>query len=907
MNQERWQQVETLYHEALEQESSGRGAFLTQACNGDEELRREIETLLATEGEEVLVDREAIDIAAALLEDGAPLAAGTLLGPYRIEGTLGEGGMGTVYRARDTRLGRDVALKISREEFSERSEREARTVAALNHPHICQIYDVGPNYLVMELVEGRPLKGPLPLAQSMEYSGQILDALDAAHRKGVVHRDLKPANIMVTKQGIKLLDFGLAKQTAPIANGDTTRTQALTGAATILGTLQYMSPEQVEGKPADTRSDLFSFGCLLYEMLTAKRAFEGESAASVIAAILEREPAPLEISPPMDRVVKRCMAKDPDQRFQTAIDLKAALVWAIDQAPEAKPSRRWRIAAGVMLLLGLAGGWAISRLPNQSPETRDMHFQIPRLPEYGGGGPALSVSPDGRFVTERGVLNGKRGLWLNPIDGSAPRLLTANGNLPFWSPDSKAIGWWEDSRIWRLDLAGGEPVAVCEAPQRGAAWTTDGRILFASAAGIMQVAATGGSPLPLTTVDASIGEVLHARPALLPNGWFVYLAMNSRRESSAIYAAPLSDPTKRVRVSQSETEAVHATAPNGKSYLIMTRGNAVVVVQEFDRDKVKLVGEAVHLKELDSSPLTPILPAAASATGLLVYRKGTTSLTLVWSDRNGKTLERLGNFRQLMDIALSPDGRRIALAQGDLWLLDERRVLSRLTSVAPLLRYPLWSPDGRTLLYRRGGSLIRKEPGTSTEEERVSAPGMQVLSDWSRDGKYLLYREGTPHTKQDLTFIPVAPDGKPIAGAKPTSYLRSPHNEAFGRFSPDGRWVAYQSDETGRNEVYIASFPEPRRRLQITTSGGTFPQWAPDGGELFYIAPDEKLVSVALRMGRDGLEPSNPIELFQLEGTSYSSPYAIHPDGNKILVNQIHRSGETLEVIVNWPAMFKSE
>jgi serine/threonine protein kinase len=398
-----------------------------------------------------------MDIAAELLDDGAPLAPGTELGPYRIENLIGTGGMGRVYRARDTRLNRIVAIKISKQGFGERFEREARAVAALNHSHICQLYDVGPNYLVMEFVEGAPLKGPLALGKAVEYAGEILDALDAAHRKGVVHRDLKPANILVSKQGVKLLDFGLAKQVPPVGS-EATVTKGLTVAGSILGTVQYMAPEQLQGKPVDARSDLFSFGCVLYEMLTGKRAFEGENPASVIAAVLEREPAPLEISPPLDRVVENCLAKDPDRRFQTAIDLKRALNWAVEQTPVAKPAtRRWWIGgmtAALAFGLGL-GAWIVSR-PAQRPaaQGRPLHFQItpPKGPaSYFEQFAFPSVSPDGRFATYSASVNGRHGLWLHPLDGSADRLLVdlVNGTNALSPSGRRMPSRWAGSVITR--------------------------------------------------------------------------------------------------------------------------------------------------------------------------------------------------------------------------------------------------------------------------------------------------------------------------------------------------------------------------------------------------------------------------------------------------------------------------
>jgi predicted Ser/Thr protein kinase len=441
--------------------------------------------------------------------------------------------MGEVYRARDTRLNRIVAIKISKEHFSERFGNEARAVAALNHPHICQLYDVGPNYLVMEFIEGAPLKGPLPIGQAVEYAGQILDALDAAHRKGITHRDLKPANILVNKQGIKLLDFGLAKQTVPLTEAEATLTQAVTSNGQILGTLQYMSPEQLQGKETDARSDLFSFGCVLYEMLTGWRAFEGESAASVIAAILERQPAPLTVAPSLERVVHRALAKDPDQRFQTARDLKAALIFAMEQPPPAavaKPNRRWHWIAALILLVGALGGWGISQFRQPRVDDRTFHLQI--TPPEGSrfvfsansvGG--IALSPDGRTAAYVVSGQGKTGMWIHPLDGSTARLVagTEGAAYPFWSPDNKSVAFFMRRKLQRVDIAGGFPVAICDAADgRGGTWTSDGQILFGTiASGLFHVPASGGTSSPLTTLDASTGERAHRWPQALPGGYFL--------------------------------------------------------------------------------------------------------------------------------------------------------------------------------------------------------------------------------------------------------------------------------------------------------------------------------------------------------------------------------------------------
>jgi len=920
LNQERWGRVEELYHAAMEREPARRDDFLAQACDGDEDLRREVESLLAADGSKALIDQPALEAVAELLDDENPLAPGTHLGPYRIEGLLGSGGMGRVYRARDTRLGRTVALKISKEEFSERFEREARTVAALNHPHICQLYDVGPNYLVMELVEGAPLKGPLPIARAVEYAGQILDALDAAHRKGVVHRDLKPANILITKQGIKLLDSGLAKRVAP-AGSEATLTGGLTGAGTIVGTFQYMSPEQLQGKEADARSDLFSFGCVLYEMLTGKRAFAGENPASVIAAILEREPAPLEISPPLDRVVKRCLGKDPDQRFQTALDLKAVLAWAVEREPVVKPARRWWIAAAATaLVLGLTGGWAVLHFQPPAADERVIHFQIP--PPKGArssivNAPSLSVSPDGRFVTYRASVNGKLGLWLHPLDESGERLLADSAVFPFWSPDSKSVGWSADGKLWRLDLAGGTPMAICDRgpSQNHATWTRDGRILFVSAyRDLMQVPASGGSPAILTTVDAALGQI-HSLE-LLPNGRLLIWVQNPKSDSGAIYALSLSHSAQPVRLMTSDSEVQVAPTPDGRNYLLMRAGQKLVA-QELDIDTPRLIGAPHTIAEQVGSPGGPLISLGVSTGGILAYSKDTPNWSrLIWLDRAGKPLETLTEPGPYIDLRLSPDGHRIALALREgsndkIWLLDAgRRMLSRFTSSSGFARYPIWSPDGRTVVFHKTGDLFRKGTMGSGDEQLIAKLDRSLQlnpSDWTRDGRFILYSRGSTETKLDLWILPVTPEGNLAKGSQPKPYLSTPFNESNGRFSPEANplWVAYQSDETGRYEIYIASFPEPRRRLQITSTGGTFPQWGPDGRELFYISPDDKLMTVGLRMGPEGIEPSTPQELFALASTLYTSVYEVAPDGKRILVNQREQNSEPLEVIVNWPALLK--
>ncbi len=856
---------------------------------------------------------------------------GARLGPYEIIAPIGAGGMGEVWKARDTRLDRTVALKVSKAHFSERFEREASAVAALNHPNICTLYDVGPNYLVMEYIEGAPLKGPFPVGKAVEYAGQILDALDAAHRKGITHRDLKPDNIIVTKQGIKLLDFGLAKhQTAPLAEGGATLEQALTSEGPIVGTLQYMSPEQLQGKEVDARSDIFAFGCVLYEMLTGKRAFEGESAASVIAAILEREPAPLTVAPPLERIVRRSLAKDPDQRFQTARDLKAALTWALEHPPAsaaAKPRRRSWIAATILVVGVLLGGWGVSRFRRPPAETLPYRLQI-NPPEgsrftFGNNIGGLALSPDGRTAAYVTSGTGKNGLWTQPLDGTAARLIagTDGAAYPFWSPDNKSVAFFSEGKLRRVDLAGGAPSAICGvATPRGGAWTSDGRILYGSTTdGLFLVPASGGTPSPLTTLDAARGENYHRWPQVIPGGRFLYWIQSAKPENTGVYAASFAKPGERMRLLTTETNALYAPGGDGKSYLLWLRGGTLVA-QEFDTGTLKLEGEPHSVADpVAKIGLMGQMNVAVSAGGLLLYSASNNVSQFTWLDRTGKLLGVVGSPGEYSTFRLSLDGRRLAAAldgagSTDLWLLEvERGVAGRFASKSGLSIYPIWSPDGRTILFSSGvpRNLFRKESSRAGNELRFSqSPNSQYATDWSRDGRRVLYFEITRGSQRDLWVLPVTPEGKPAPDPTPRPYLQMPFNETWGRFSPEVSplWVAYQSDETGRWEVYIQSFPEPRGATQISTGGGQYPQWGADARELFYISLDNKLMAVSLKMGADTVEPSTPRELFALPVVDNGySPYDTSRDGLRFLVRATpeHGASQPLTVIVNWPALLK--
>ena len=831
--------------------------------------------------------------------------------------------MGEVYRARDTRLDRTVAIKVSKAAFKERFAREAKEVAALNHPNICTLFDVGPNYLVMEFIEGTPLKGPLPAEKSVEYASQILDALDAAHRKGFVHRDLKPGNVLVTKQGIKLLDFGLAKQAAPVTGPDDATRTAVTGEGQIIGTLRYMAPEQLQGRPADARSDLFAFGCVLYELLSGKRAFGGSSRASVIAAIIEREPAPLDLHPPLGRVIRKCLAKDPDSRFQNARDLKSALAWAMEQQPAAPAkSSRWPWAVAVALVLGALAGWMMKGSRQAPAQEQAVRSQL-NPPEGGQIDPTrgFAISPDGRSLAFYATAPGKSGLWVRPLDATTARLLprTELGFSPFWSPDGRSIAYGGASKIWRVDVGGGTPIAICDAPAfLGGDWAPDGNIVLdGGSSGLFRVPASGGKPEPVTTLDAARGETSLRWPRFLPGGRILFYVA-ATPEHTGIYAVSLANPRERVRVVTAEGNGVYAAG-----HLFWLRGSTLVA-QRFDPERLQLSGESRPVADpVDAGPFDRML-AAVSSSGLLVHGKaGGTRLT--WVDQSGRAAGAPGQKElQPGDYSkprISPDGRRVAVARGsatgrDLWMVDvEREAGSRFTFLRGSAMFPVWSPDGRHVMFRAGFpfNLYRKEAsGAGTEHRVTESANPQWPLDWSRDGRLVLYFEIAPDTQRDLWVLPVSPDGKPEAGASASAgarpYLRTRFNEFLARFSPEPspRWVAYTSDESGRDEVYIQAFPEPRGKFQISTGGGRYPEWSPDGRELHYVSADNKLMTVSLKLGPDSLTPSTPRELFALPSFgSGSQPYAVAPDGKRFLVLGSAGGSQPLEVITNWTALLK--
>ena len=842
------------------------------------------------------------------------MQAGERVGPYEILFRIGEGGMGAVYKARDTLLDRTVAIKKSGEAFSARFEREAQAIAALNHPHICQLYDVGPDYLVMELVDGKPLAGPLPAADAVRYAIQIADALHAAHRKGITHRDLKPANILVTKAGVKLLDFGLAKRAvAAVGEADATQTMApgLTQAGTIVGTPQYMSPEQVEGKDVDARSDIFSFGAVLYELITGKTAFEGKTAMSVMAAVLRDTPAPMTarapVTPPaLERIVKRCLEKDPDDRFQTARDLKHVLedMGSGEVAASAgyRPSLLWLWRLAVFALVAVVLGVVYWRKP--APAATDYRLAINPPPgvhfEFGNNAGGSAISPDGRTL----AFAAQDYLWMRPLNAASARKMPGTEGCydPFWSPDSKSVGFFTPNKLKRADLATGatQDLASIGPAGHGGTWNANGVILFSSSTPtrtLYRISSGGGPPVAVTKLDASAKEIAHYWPWFLPDGdHYLYSIRSADTANTGIYAGSLKDPGLKIRVVAAASNGAYAPASDRHpGYLVFWR-DGPLFAQPFDPGALKTTGDPVVAAESVGFLPNPLLANfSLSGNGSLVFgAQGSEKRQMTWLDRKGQRIGTAGSPDLFQSLRLSPDFGRVLLSRIEsaevqsLWLFEfSRGVLSR---VADRGFQAAWSPDGREFVYLNiDGTFVRKRYDSGGPGEilpRVEVLG-QLPIDWSPDGKFVVF------TRHAGLFA------LPLEGQDRAPRLIQPGALA-PRFSPDGRWLAY--NELGRNEVFVQGFPEARARWQVSNQGGIYSQWRRDGKELYYLAPDGQLMAVTVKANAAGLEFDPPHALFRISAGS-RVPLDVAPDGQRILAllpPEGEKEANELTVLLNW-------
>jgi Tol biopolymer transport system component len=852
------------------------------------------------------------------------LSSGQKLGPYEVLAHIGAGGMGDVWKARDSRLDRVVALKVSRVEFSERFEREARLVAALNHPHICTLFDVGPDYLVMEFVEGRPIAGPLPVRQAIEYASQILDALDCAHSHAVVHRDLKPANVLLGKQGIKLLDFGLARQNRVAGLDVETQTDALTREGQIVGTLQYMSPEQLHGREADVRSDIFSFGCLLYEVLTGKRAFDGSSAASIIAAILEREPPSLVAHPPLDRILRKCLAKEPDQRFQNVRDLKAVLLWSLEEPPATTPpsSRRSFTLAAIAVAVGVCalGGWAIGRwTAHRDPVPLDRaQFAIVPPPET-----SLlegAVSPDGKSFAFIGVDKaGNKQIWLRKTDSATARAIAPAAFPPFWSPDSRYVAYGSDGRLMKLDIAGGAPQPLCNAPLViGGSWNRDQTIIFSGSIGggpeIFSVSAAGGEARRVTTLDLSRGDTQHVYPFFLPDGrHFVYTVQSLKGESGGIYVGSLDRDTARVRllpdISTVQYSPLSPAEPDS-GYLMFARGE-VLMAQPFDARSYRVSGDAFTvLPRILRSASSPRAGFSVSANGIILASTPFFGDQLVWFDRNGNRMGVVGPPALHFYPRLSPDERTLVVDVVDretfaphLWLFPLNGGAPARFSFIPSLR-PVWSPGGDQVLFEGYDSAFYVKNTAGAETETIVLPSGHIPDanrqpcEYTRDGKFVIYSEFGPQTGYDLWMAPLTRKGAPV------SLLRNEFNERCGSLSPDGRWMAYSSDESGRPEVYVQAFSGglSGRKWQVSYAGGRSPRWRRrDAREIFFIGADNGINAASVSL-TSGFHSESPRVLFSAGIYSPDATFDVTADGQRFIMPSAAGvvNAEAPLVILNW-------
>ena len=903
------------------------------------------------------------------------LTSGNQLGPYEIQSPLGAGGMGEVYRARDTRLDRTVAIKILPSHLSsdpdarQRFEREARAISSLSHPNICHLYDVGSQdgveFIVMEFLEGetlqhRLLRGALPPKQAVDYGIEIAEALDRAHQVGIVHRDVKPGNIMLTKLAAKLLDFGLAKPVAaaivtrPSSTGSsasstptmsiasmTAQADPLTQRGTVVGTFQYIAPEVLQGKEADPRSDVFALGAVLYEMITGKRAFAGKSQLSVMTAILESEPDQMALVPAsLGHVVRTCLAKDPADRWQSAREVARELRWAVQSrgsntanATEAKPLgwRPWVLWAATTLAIAgltLAATYYATRPASGVPLMVSVIPPVGVFPDTSGRNGPPQISPDGTKVAFVGcktesasssiIGSSSCSIWLRSLRLTEAHEVagTSGGYFPFWSADGHDIGFFADGKLKRVPTDGGPLQVICDADDaRGGSWNNSGTIIFAATRGspIFRVPAEGGAPVAITrsTPASNLAQVgSHRWPTFLPDGeHFLYLdspngACNDLNE---IHFASLSG--------KQDASLTHACtgAAFAAGHLIFWRdGN--VVAQPFDPQRGVLGGAAVAVVEhvaLDN--LFSLGEFSASAEGKLLYveGEGTTDAQLVWYDRTGKVLGTLGESDQYVSVSISRDGSRVVadaihLSGTSIRILDARGSRTLLTLGSADMGYPVWSPDGRQVYFtsKKNGlsyDISMKAADGSGEEHKVvtfdrGQFGAALLAA-SPDGKFLAYVTSDPATKQDIYVIPLAGD------RRPQPFLHSPANESAPAFSPDSKWLAYESNHSGRNEIYITPFPEGGAQYQVSTSGGERPVWRRDGKEIFY-REGLRLMSVEVTTNKDHIDLGTPRTLFEVAVRALNGRwYDVSPDG-RLLTNTSRENtqAKNFGLVVNWPA-----
>ncbi len=874
------------------------------------------------------------------------MTPGTKLGPYEIQTPIGKGGMGEVYRARDTKLKREVALKVLPEVFARdpgrmiRFQREAEVLASLNHPNIAHIYSVEECALAMELVEGETLAGPLPIETALNYAKQIAEALEYAHERGVIHRDLKPANVKITPEGVvKLLDFGLAKATEdPATPADASNSPTLTLGATsvgvILGTAAYMSPEQASGKIADRRSDIWSFGAVLYEMLSGKQTFAGESVSDTLASVLKVDPdwsaLPRDTPAAIHKLLRRCLTRDRKQRLQAIGEARIVLENPAgeDPAPVATAGSRrqfgWVILALLAVISVALGFVAWKHLREEPPRVAKLFFPLPERETFGPGSPpATAVSPDGQRIAYEAMVDGKGGLWVRDLDNSGPRKLAeGSSGMPFWAPDSRRLGFFAEGKLKKIDVTGGPAVTIADAQAttggRGpwcGSWNQDDIIVFGRITSpLFRVSAAGGSPTLLTDLDTTRHETAHFAPWFLPDGHhFLYVALSSDAEKTGLYVADLAAKTRKLVISGNPRTIY--VAPG---YLLFVR-DGTLMAQPFDVGKLETAGDAVPVAEqvdvFNAGVGVALGYFAASQNGVLVYTSGRAlgGVQLTWFDRAGKKLDTVGAPGQLSGFSLSPDGTRVALLRRDpqvgrveLWIRDlARGAESRLTS--GIGSGPVWSADGTHIFYSSFPfDKVYQKAANNTGAEEVVDVAARVPMDASRDGRYLFMTTtgNARKTAPDIWVLPLFGDRKPFP------YLETEFQEDSPRLSPDGRWLAYRSNESKRSEIYVVSFPQLGGKWPISTNGGVEPVWSRDGRELYYYSLDNKIMAVDIKPSVPGspqLQFSVPRALFEVRIRTTDSPNLdVSQDGRFLLPVLVQQEvSAPMTVVLNWPQLLK--
>jgi eukaryotic-like serine/threonine-protein kinase len=968
MTPERWQEIERLYHSARAQSPGDREDYLKKACAGDESLFREVFSLLSSRSEaEGFIEAPAMEVAArAIAENRSDLNShliGQTLLRYRFNRILGQGGMGDVFLAEDTNLKRNVAIKVLPDTFFDdaektaRFEREAKLLASLNHPNIAAIYGIEQlerkRFIVMEYVEGETLaqklsSGPLSLKESLDLCRQIAEGLEAAHEKGIIHRDLKPANVIITEgDKVKVLDFGLAKahsnETEAIERSQTPSFRALrTQPGIVLGTPAYMSPEQARGKHVDKRADIWAFGVVLYEMLTGRQPFAGETVTDTLAAVLTKEPDWKNVPARAEPLLHRCLEKDPKRRLR---DIGEAMVW-IEKTPESIPVKSSRLAwsvSAVFILAFLFLSFVYLREKKRIPAAEAMQLQITSTVGFAPEG-SFALSPDGRWLAfaARGS-DGIECVWLRALNSlkARPLLGTESDYIPplFWSPDSRFIALNSGGKLKKVDVSGGPPQVLCDVPGYtvGGTWNRDGVIIIGHPnRGLMRVSIEDKKASPLTIPDQTLNESKHMFPVFLPDGrHFLYYCFSGNPGKTGIYVGSLDakpEEQSSKQILSTNFGAIYVPSHDSGPGRLFFMQEQTLMAQPFDENRLEPTGEPMPLAEKVGSFMAFGF-FSASTNGILVYRSGSAGQInqLTWFDRQGKVLGKAGESGEYWGLSLSPDGTRGVVSwlnpaqlplSIDLWFLDfVHGTRTRFTFGEGNSQSPIWSPDGSRIAFisnrDKGFYNLYQKPSSGVKEAEVllKSSAEKDANSLSTDGRLLLFTSQTLNTRADLWVLPMVGDRTPVP------FLRTEFNEFDGHFSPDMHWVAYTSDESGSNEIYVRQFSEApggsfateEGKWMISKGGGTGPRWRGDGKELYYRSPDGTVMAAELSSGRSfQVKMVKPLFRASVVSLKLFGSYAYFywdamRDGNRFLIPMplTDITSSPFTVVVNWTSLLK--